>query len=298
VNEPREHRAGFVALGGRTNVGKSTLLNRLVGHKVAIVTPRPQTTRRRVLGIRSDPDAQFIFIDTPGIHESARALNRQMVAVARRALAEGEIVVGVIEAGRRLDPADRAMLEELAALKVPLIVAINKIDLIKREQMLPLIDEIGRAFPGVEIVPVSALTGENSDELLGAIRRMLPMGPPLMPEDEYTDQTERALAEEVIREKIFLKMREEVPFSTAVKVENFTEDPARNLKRISAVIIVERESHKGMLIGAGGRMLKEIGTNARLELERMLGAKVFLELLVKVDRNWTRDSRKAAEYAL
>jgi len=298
VNEPREHRAGFVALGGRSNVGKSTLLNRLVGHKVAIVTPRPQTTRRRVLGIRNDPDAQFLFIDTPGIHESNRALNRQMVATARRALAEGEVTVGVIEAGRRLDIADRAMLEELAALKAPLIVVINKIDLIKREQLLPLIDEIGRALPNAEIVPVSALTGENTDELLATIRRRLPIGPSLMPEDEYTDQTERALAEEVIREKIFLKMREEIPFSTAVRVENFTEEPARNLKRISAVIIVERDSHKGMLIGAGGRMLKEIGTNARLELERMLGAKVFLELLVKVDENWTRDSRKAAEYAL
>ena len=298
MNEPREHRAGFVALGGRSNVGKSTLLNRLVGHKVAIVTPRPQTTRRRVLGIRNDPDAQFLFIDTPGIHESNRALNRQMVATARRALAEGEVTVGVIEAGRRLDIADRAMLEELAALKAPLIVVINKIDLIKREQLLPLIDEIGRALPNAEIVPVSALTGENTDELLATIRRRLPIGPSLMPEDEYTDQTERALAEEVIREKIFLKMREEIPFSTAVRVENFTEEPARNLKRISAVIIVERDSHKGMLIGAGGRMLKEIGTNARLELERMLGAKVFLELLVKVDENWTRDSRKAAEYAL
>ncbi len=290
-----EHRAGFVALGGRSNVGKSTLLNRLVGQKVAIVTPRPQTTRRRILGIRSDPDAQILLIDTPGIHEARSALNQRMVQVARRALLEGEVIIAVIEAAERLHPADRAILAEMRALKHPAVIAINKIDLIARERLLPLADECHREFPEAEIVPISALTGENVDELVKTVKQMLPVSPPLMPGEEFTDQTERMLAEEIVREQIFLKMREEVPFSTAVKVESFTEEPERKLKRIAALIVVERDSHKGMLIGAGGRTLKEIGTRARLELERMLGARVFLELHVKVERGWTKDARKVAE---
>jgi GTPase len=291
-----DHRAGFVALGGRSNVGKSTLLNRLVGQKVAIVTPRPQTTRRRILGIRSEPDAQLLLIDTPGIHEARGGLNQKMVQTARRALAEGEVVIAVIEAGERLDAADRAILAEVRALKHPAVIAINKIDLVARERLLPLADECHRQFPEAEIVPISALTGENVDELLKTVKRMLPMSPPLMPGEEFTDQTERMLAEEIIREQIFLKMREEVPFSTAVKVESFSEEPGpRGLKRIAALIVVERDSHKGMLIGAGGRTLKDIGTRARLELERMLDARVFLELHVKVERGWTKDARKVAE---
>jgi GTPase len=290
-----EHRAGFVALGGRTNVGKSTLLNRLVGHKVAIVTPKPQTTRRRILGIRNDPDAQILLIDAPGIHEPRKALNQRMVDTARRVLGEGEVVLAVIEARERLDPADRKVLLEVRALSRPTIVVINKIDLIPRELLLPLIEECNPGMPEAEIVPVSARTGENIAELIRIIKQMLPEGPPLMPSDEYTDQTERMIAEEIIREKIFVKMREEIPFSTAVKVESFVDEPERKLKRIAALIVVERDSHKGMLIGAGGQTLKEIGTSARLELEQILGARVFLELHVKVERNWTRDPRKVAE---
>lgn len=289
------HRAGFVALGGRSNVGKSTLLNRLVGHKVAIVTPRPQTTRRRILGIRNDPDAQFLLIDTPGIHETRKPLNRQMVETARRALKEGEVVLAVIEAAEHINAEDRAMIKEVRALGHPAIIVINKIDRIRRERLLPLVDECAREFPDAEIVPVSALSGENVEELLATIRKMLPESPPLMPGDEYTDQSERMIAEEIVREKIFLQMREEIPFSTAVRVEQFSEEPDRGLKRIAALIIVEREAHKGMLIGAGGRTLKEIGTRARIELEDMLSARVFLELHVKVERNWTRDPRKLAE---
>ncbi len=296
MNAADEHRAGFVALGGRSNVGKSTLLNRIVGHKVAIVTPRPQTTRRRILGIRTDPDAQILLIDTPGIHDARSALNQKMVATARRALAEGEVVVAVIEAGERLEAGDRAILAEVRALKHPAVIAINKIDLVARPRLLPLVDECHRELPEAEIVPVSALTGENVDELLKTIKQLLPVSPPLMPGEEYTDQTERMLAEEIVREQVFLKMREEVPFSTAVKVESFTEDAERGgLRRIAALIVVERDSHKGMLIGAGGRTLKEIGTRARLELERIFGTRVFLELHVKVERGWTRDARKVAE---
>ena len=293
-----EHRAGFVALAGRTNVGKSTLVNRLVGHKVAIVTPQPQTTRRRILGIRSDPDAQIILIDTPGLHEAKKQLNRRMVQTARQAIAEGEVIVGVVEAGEPSDPGDRAVLADIRALDRPTIVAINKIDRIARAQLLPLLEEINAGFPGSEIVPVSALTGENIDELLLTLKWMLPESPPLMSEDEYTDQTERMLAEEIIREKIFLKMRQEIPFSTAVMVEEFRRRRRAKLIRIAATIMVDRESHKGMVIGAGGAQLKEIGTAARLELEEILGGRVFLEVMVKVERDWTRNPRKLAELGL
>jgi len=296
VADAPEHRAGFVALGGRSNVGKSTLLNRIVGQKVAIVTPRPQTTRRRILGIRNDPDAQIVLIDTPGLHESSKELNRRMVDVARRALAEAEVVLGVIAAGASIDPEDRATLHELAELKTPMVIVINKVDLAPRPQLLPLIEELHREFPAGEIVPVSALRGENVDELIATIKRMLPVGPSLMPEDEYTDQTERMIAEEMVREKIFLAMRQEIPFSTAVRVETFADEPERKLKRIAVVIVVERDSHKGMLIGAGGRTLKKIGTAARLELEDVFETRVFLEMRVKVEPGWTRDPAKVAEY--
>jgi GTP-binding protein Era len=298
VETAAEHRTGFVALGGRTNVGKSTLLNRLVGRKVAIVTPRPQTTRARILGIRNDPDAQMILIDTPGIHEPRRPLNQRMVDTARRSLAEGEVVLAVIEAGARLHPADRDFLKDASKLTAPAIIVINKIDRLAREQLLPLIDECRHELPGAEIVPVSARTGENLDDLVATIKRYLRVGPALMPADEYTDQSERTLAAEIIREKIFLKMREEVPFTTAVRIERFEEDAARKLIRISAVVVVERDSHKGMIIGAGGQMLKEIGTAARLDLERLLDARVFLELFVRVEPNWTKDPRKLGELGM
>lgn len=292
------HRAGFVTLAGRSNVGKSTLLNRLVGQKVAIVTPLPQTTRRRVLGIRSDPDAQVIFVDTPGIHEPKSPLNRRMVETARRCLNEGDVIAAVVEAAPELDRGDRRVLDEVRALGTPKVVVINKIDRVARPALLALADQCARMMPETEVVPVSALTGENVDELMRTLKRMLRAAPALMPEDEYTDQSERALVEEVVREKIFLTMRQEVPFSTAVKVESFAADPERRLLRIAAVIIVDRDSHKGMLIGAGGRTLKAIGTAARLALEEILGARLFLQLFVKVERNWTRDPRKLAELGL
>ena len=289
------HRAGVVAIGGHSNVGKSTLLNRLVGQKVAIVTPRPQTTRRRIVGIRSDPDAQMILIDTPGLHESSRPLNRRMVDTARRSIAEGQVIVAVVVARESLGAADLAAVTELCALKRPTVIAINKIDLLARPKLLPLLDRFNREAFAAEIVPVSALTGENVDELVRVIKQMMPLGPALMPADQYTDQTERALAAEVVREKIFLAMREEVPFSTEVKVESWSDEEERKLVKIAAEILVEREAHKGMVIGAGGLMLKRIGTEARLEIEELIGSHVFLELRVRVERNWTRDPRKLTE---
>jgi GTPase len=296
VADALEHRAGFVVLGGRSNVGKSTLLNRLVGQKVAIVTPRPQTTRRRIIGIRTDPDAQLLLVDTPGIHDSSKELNRRMVEVARRALTEGQVVLGVVAAGESIDPADRAVLQQLATLKARLIIVINKLDLLPRPQLLPLIEELHGDFPNAEIVPVSALRGDNVEELIGTVKQMLPVGPALMPEDQYTDQSERMIAEELVREKIFLAMRQEIPFSTAVRVEKFVDQPERGLKSISVLVIVERDSHKAMLIGARGRTLKQIGTAARLELENIFATRVFLTMVVKVEPGWTRDPRRVAEY--
>jgi len=291
-----EHRAGLVVLGGRSNVGKSTLLNRVVGQKVAIVTPRPQTTRRRIIGIRTDPDAQLLLVDTPGIHDSSKELNRRMVEVARQALGEGQVVLGVIAAGESIDPADRAVLQQLASLKARLIIVINKLDLVPRPHLLPLIEELHGDFPNAEIVPVSALRGDNVEELVGTVKRMLPIGPALVPEDQYTDQTERMIAEELVREKIFLAMRQEIPFSSAVRVEKFVEQPERRLKSIALLVIVERDSHKAMLIGTRGRTLKQIGTAARLELEKIFGTRVFLTIMVKVEPGWTRDPRRVAEY--
>lgn len=287
-----------MTLAGRTNVGKSTLLNRLVGRKVAAVTPRPQTTRRRIVGIRTDERAQMILIDTPGLHQPRAAMNRRMVDTARRCLAEGEVIAAVIAANAPLGDEDRGLLETVAALARPAVVAVNKIDLAARERLMPLIKSAHELIPKAEIVPVSALTGENLDELVRVIAALLPESPPLMPGDEYTDQTERMLAEEIIREKIFLAMREEIPFSTAVQVEDFKEETERNLAKIRALIIVERESHKGMVIGAGGRQLKSIGMAARLELEEMLGRRIFLELHVKVEKGWTGDPRRLKELGL
>ena len=292
------HRAGLVALGGRTNVGKSSLLNRMVGQKVAIVSPRPQTTRRRIMGIRSDADAQMVFLDSPGLHRPRTALDHRMIEIARRSLGEGEVVLGVVEARAPLAESDREFLAEMRELKAPRVLALNKIDRVSRADLFAAVAQCGRELPEAEIVPVSALKAHNIAELVAVLKRMLPEGPPLMSEDEYTDQSERALAGEIVREKVFLAMREEVPFSTAVTVENFVVEEERPLLRIEATIVVAREAHKAMLIGAGGRQLKRIGTAARLELEKIFAARVFLHLLVRVEKDWTRNPRKLAELGL
>lgn len=289
------YRAGVVTVAGRPNVGKSTLVNRIVGLKVSIVSPRAQTTRRRVAGVRSDPDAQIVLLDTPGLGAAHRALERRMVDTARRCLSEADAVAALVAAAPALSAEDEALLAELRAVKPPGIVIINKIDLVPSRKLLPLAAQCSALAPEAEIVPVSALTGENLDELVKAMKALLPERPALMPQDEYTDQTQRAIVEELIREKILLQMRDEIPFSAAVKVEQWTEDVPKRLVKIHAVVLVERDSQKAMVIGAGGQRLKAIGTAARLETEQLLGTRVYLELLVKTERNWTRDPRKVAE---
>jgi GTPase len=298
LTEGNLYRAGFVAIGGRTNVGKSTLVNQIVGQKVATVTPKPQTTRRRIVGVRTDHDAQLILIDTPGLHQPRRLLNRRMVDTARRCLGEAEVIVAVIDVGNSLNDADRRFLTEVPRFARPVVVAINKIDVVNRDSLLPLVGQAHQAIPGSEIVPISARTGENVDELLRVLKPLLPESKPLMPADEYTDQSERMLSEEIIQEKLFIEMQQEIPFSTVVRVEQFSDEPRRRLTRISAVIIVERDAHKGMVIGARGQKLKQIGTEARLELEQIFERRIFLELHVKVEKGWTSDPRKLKELGL
>lgn len=295
--EAPAHRCGYVALAGRSNVGKSTLLNRLVGEKVAIVSPLPQTTRGAIVGIRTDPDAQLIIVDAPGIHEARRALNQRMVQTAQRAIAQADVVAIVVEA-RPVAPQDRELIAAVGARDVPMVVVINKIDLIPRPNLIPLAQQWLGAAPKAEIVPVSALSGENVEELVRTLKQLLPVGPALMPADQATAQSARELAAEIVREKLFLQMRQEIPFSTAVQVEHWEELPERKLTRIVAAVVVERDSHKGMVIGAGGARLKEIGQAARLELETILGQRVYLELQVRVENNWTRDPRRLDQFGL
>jgi GTP-binding protein Era len=298
VSDP-QHRCGFIALVGRPNVGKSTLLNALVGAKVAIVTPKPQTTRTRLVGIKTLPHAQLIFVDTPGIHHHPGSLlNQRMVEAALRALEDTDSAVFLVDAQRGLTRADEEIAQRLSGLRTPVVAAVNKIDLVSRAALLPLLERLADLLPGREIVPVSALTGENSAELLDTIIAALPLGPALYPSDELTDQSERVLAQERVREQLFLHTQQEVPYATAVMVEEFTEKPEKQLLLIRAVIYVERSSQKAILIGERGTRLKQIGQAARLQLEAFFACKVFLDLFVKVVKGWTNSLGMLKELGL
>lgn len=292
------HRAGSAVIVGRPNVGKSTLLNALVGQKVAIVTPRPQTTRTRIAGIRTLPDAQIVFLDTPGIHEARSLLNRRMVDLARATLAEADVVVLVVDASAGLGRDDRAIATSLAAGRTPVVVVLNKIDRIAKPKLLPLLAELGRLLPEAELVPASARTGAELDTVLQLIVARLPEGPRLYPEDEFTTETERALVQELVREQVFLATREEIPYGVAVAVDEFTERPGGGPVVVSATILVAREGHKAIVIGARGALLKTIGTRARQEIEALVGRKVFLELFVRVEPGWSESPRRLAELGL
>jgi GTPase len=292
------HRAGTVVIVGRPNVGKSTLLNALVGTKVAIVTSKPQTTRTRVVGIRNAPEGQVVFVDTPGIHAARSLLNRRMVETARRALEETEVAVLVVDASAGVSAGDQELARELAATTLPSVVVLNKMDRVARPQLLPLMAELGRLLPDREIVPASATRGENIPAVLAAVLRVLPEGPPLYPDDEFTTEPVRLLAQELIREQLFLATRDEVPYATATIVDRFEEKPDQRLTVIAATILVERQSHKGIVIGTKGERLRDIGTRARQGLEALLGTRVFLELFVRVEPGWTGNPRRLAELGL
>ena len=282
-------KSGFISLIGRPNVGKSTLLNFLLGEKIAIVSDKPQTTRNRILGIKNHPEAQIVFLDTPGIHRARSKLNHSMVKAALATYNEVDGICFLIEANRPFNDENDFILETLKKVEKPVLLAINKIDLVPKGDLLPIMDQYSRLRPFEQIIPISALLGEGGEVLLAGMVKILPAGPKLFPEDMITDLPERFLAAELIREKVFLLTREEVPYATAVVVEQFKEREEKNLVVIKATIQVERKSQKGILIGEKGRMLKEIGCQAREEIEALLGAKVFLELWVKVEENWRED---------
>jgi GTPase len=292
------HRAGTVAIVGRPNVGKSTLLNSLVGSKVAIVSPRPQTTRNRLLGIRTLPEAQAVFVDTPGIHQARSLLNRRMVDVARQALGDADAAVLVLDVEAGLGPGDRALITTLAASRRPTVVVLNKLDRVRPPALLPMMAELGTSLPGREVIPASAQTGDNVPAVLAAVLAVLPEGPCLYPEDEYTTETERFLAQELVREQLFRQIGQEVPYGTTVVVDAFRDAPERDMVVIQATILVDREGHKGIVIGTGGSRLREVGTRARLELEALLGRKVFLELFVRTEPGWARNPRRLEELGL
>lgn len=286
----QEFRCGYIALIGRPNVGKSTLLNRLVGEKLAITSPKPQTTRHRLLGILHLSGAQLLFLDTPGILEPKGALNESLVRAALGALSGADVVVWLVEP-RPLQPEDQVILKHLQNLAQPLIIAINKIDLLEKPQLLPLMAAYHELFPESPVIPLSALLGDGLPALVTEIVRRLPVNPPLYPEEQLTDQPERFLVAEIIRERLFHHTGEEIPYAVAVQVEEFDESRRPELVRIRAVIYVEKESQKGIVIGKGGKLLKKVGQEARVEAERLLQAKVHLELWVKVWKNWRRDPR-------
>ncbi len=301
-------RAGFVAIVGRPNVGKSTLLNRVLGEKVAIVTPRPQTTRTRILGVWNGEGAQIAFFDTPGLHKAKGVLNKRMVEVALSTLPEVDAVLFLVEAGTspegkvEIGETTRWAAAEVAKRGKPAILGINKMDRAPRATLLPVIDAYKDLHAWADIVPFSALDGENVDELLKALVKQVPEAERLLfPTDMLTDQAERTLAAEYIREQVMLQTRDEIPYSCAVDIEEFDESQRTDrggLVRISAVIFVERETQKGIVIGKGGRMLKNMGTKARQNMERLLGSKVFLTLTVKVEERWSERPRSLEKLGL
>jgi GTP-binding protein Era len=286
-------RSGFVAIIGRPNAGKSTLMNRLVGQKIAIVTSKPQTTRNRIQGIVTKPQGQIVFIDTPGLHEANSALGRQMMKEVAAALEGIDVLLLMADASQMHPQADDLLLEKAKRFRGKTILALNKIDRLPKPKLLPLIDAFAKAFEFAAIVPISALKGDHCEELLDEILGRLPEGAPYFPEDQVTDQPERFLAAEIVREKAIQVMYHEVPYALAVIVEKFEETP--KLLRIELTMHVERNSQKKILIGHKGERLKKIGTEARKELETILGTKIYLGLFVKVVPDWRESPQKVRE---
>lgn len=284
------HKSGFVALIGRPNVGKSTLLNQVIGQKITIMSDKPQTTRNRIQGVYTTDDVQIIFIDTPGIHKPKSKLGRQMMKTAMDALQEVDCVLMLVDAAAGPGSGDRFIIEKLQGVETPIMLVLNKIDLIHPEALLPLIDEYRDWYPFSEIIPVSAKKGNNVEPLLEQVKRYLPEGPRYYPEDHVTDHPEQFICAELIREKILHLTREEIPHSIAVRLEEMRNEPNGTVY-MSAVIYVERDSQKGIVIGKQGALLKEVGRAARQDIERLLGSKIYLELWVKVQKDWRNRER-------
>lgn len=283
----KEFKSGFVTLIGRPNVGKSTLMNYLIGQKIAITSNKPQTTRNRIQTVLTTEEGQIVFVDTPGIHKAKNKLGEYMVNVAERTLNEVDVVLWLVEPTTFIGAGEQHIAEQLKKVKTPVVLVINKADTVKKEEMLPAILKYSEVYDFADIVPVSAKTGNNTDELLKVILKYLPYGPQFYDEDTITDQPERQIVAEIIREKALHALNEEIPHGIAVSIERMK--VRKKLTEIEATIICERDSHKGIIIGKQGSMLKKIGTNARYEIERLLDSKVNLQLWVKVKKDW-RDS--------
>lgn len=292
-------KSGFVSIVGRPNVGKSTLLNRLVGTKVAIVSDKPQTTRNRIVAVKNAAAGQIVFMDTPGIHRPLHRMNVRMVDAAIETLREVDVLVLLVDVTEPPGKGDRFVLDLLADVRIPVMLGFNKIDRVKKSRLLPMIDRYRTEFAFAAIVPISALTGDGVDRLESVILDHLPEGEALFPEDYLTDQPERLLAAEIVREKLLRYTRDELPFTTAVVVDRFEEAPSgapravtegdKGLMRLYCSILVERESHKPIVIGRQGQMIKRIGTEARQDLERFFGTRIFLDLHVRVRADWRDD---------
>lgn len=291
-------KSGFVSLVGRPNAGKSTLLNRIIGTKLAIVSDKPQTTRTRILGVKNYPEGQVVLLDTPGIHRPLHKMNVRMMHASVEAIEQVDVLGVVVDATEQPGGGTRYLVGLLERAGSPSVLILNKIDLVAKPKLLPLIDWYSKQHDFAEIVPISAVTGDGVDDLERVILKLLPEGEPLYPEDFLTDQSERALAAEIVREKLLAHTRAELPFSTAVVVDRFEEADERGIVRIYCSILVEEDSQKPIVLGRGGDMIKRIGTEARHELEAFFGAKVFLDLHVKVRARWREDERLLDELGL
>lgn len=288
-------RSGFVSIIGRPNVGKSTLLNRILGEKIVITSDKPQTTRNRIQGIHNVPGAQIVFIDTPGIHQARSRLNKYMVDVAVSSIREVDLILFLVEANQKPGEQEQEIIDVLAGATAPVFLVINKVDLTEKGAVLERIAAYKDRFPFREIVPVSAGTGDGVEYLVELVRKALPEGPVYFPDDILTDVPERFIAAEIIREKVFRLTRDEIPYATAVEVDSFKEREDGGLVSIAATITVERDSQKGIIIGKKGAMLKKIGSASRVEIEKLLNTKVFLELFVRVRKDWSEDERMLKE---
>jgi len=284
-------KSGFIGIIGPPNVGKSTLLNRIIGTKLAIVSPKPQTTRNRILGVFHQDDCQMVFMDTPGIHRTRTALHKSMVDAAFAAFHEVDIILMMIEAGSREDPAVPSIVKGLKSIGKPIFLAINKIDGVEKERILPLLEDYGQKLNFHAMIPISALKGHGVDQLLKELEGSLKPGPQFFPADMNTDQSEAFMVSEIIREKIYQYLSQELPYSCAVTVLRIEDVPQKNLVSIEAKIHVESDSQKGIFIGRGGGMIRKIGRSARLELEALFGARVYLDLMVSLEKNWSKDTR-------
>jgi len=286
-----DFKSGFVAIVGAPNAGKSTLLNRMLGQKIAITSKKPQTTRNRILGVLDRPQAQMIFLDTPGIHRAEKLLNVRIVETALAALTDADVALVMLDAATPNSDAETYLIQKLKEVDTPTLLALNKIDLIPKPELLQIIDRWSRNHAFNAIVPISAAKGDQVDTLIDTMIERLPTGPPFYPPGSLTDMTERFIAGEMIREKAFRLTGEEIPYAVAVTVDNFKEEKNGRLIKIDATLHVERNSQKGIIIGKGGSKLKQIGEAARKEIERMVGTKVFLKLFVRVQKNWSRDAK-------